>query len=347
MSSDQRSTKDKIKDAIIQEAMANGPHIMTEVLFNKIFNHHTISDPISTFNSDDFPLLKAKKVHFNSDHNKLTGYFYEIGECDKSKIVIFVHGFGNGHHRYLDLIHYLVKCGLYVFSYDATSFDESEGDGIRGFPQGIIDLTNAINYVKSLGYKESDISLVGHSWGAYSSGAVVKDFPNISKVVMISGFNKSLDLIRYNGTQWGGEKFASSFNYVEEYEQKYYPKYSLYSVVDAFNNSKTEYLFIHSEDDKTVPISAGLDFFKKEIGKNDRTMYIRLTDMGHGTSYDSIKGKAYYDDLKKRYQEYLKDKKDTTREVREHLFNLIVDKEKWTDMLSYSLMDSIINFIRN
>ena len=345
MSSDQKSTRDKIKEALIGEVKKTGPHLMTEVLFQKVFNHHTISDPISTFKNEDFPLLKAKRVAFPSGNNMLTGYFYYTDNVDKNKVVIFAHGYGNGHHRYLDLINYLVQCGLYVFSYDATSFDESEGDGIRGFPQGPQDLSNAIKFVKSEGYKEEDISLVGHSWGAYSSGAITIEYPNISRVVMISGFNKSLDLIKANGSQWGGEKFMASFSYVEGYEAKYYPTYSKYTVLNAFNNSKSDYLFIHSEDDQTVPISAGLDFFEKEIGHNSRTAFIRLKDMGHGTAYDSVKGKAYYDDLKKRYKEYLKDK-EYTREEREHLFNLIVDKDKWTDMLNYALMDSVINFIR-
>ena len=345
MSSDQKSTRDKIKDALLGEVKKSGPHIMTEVLFQKVFNHHTNSDPISTFSNEDFPLLKAEKAYFKSGKNTLTGYFYSYNNVDKSKITVFAHGYGNGHHRYLDLINYLAKNGIFVFSYDATSFDESEGDGIRGFPQGPIDLSNAIKFVKEQGYKEEDISLVGHSWGAYSSGAIPIEYPNISKVVMISGFNKSLDLIRANGSQWGGEKFMASFQYVEQYEEKYYPEYCKYTVIDAFNNSKADYLFIHSDDDQTVPISSGLDFFEKEIGHEPRTSYIRLQGMGHGTSYDSKKGKAYYDDLKYRYKEYLKDK-EYTREEREHLFNLIVDKDKWTDMLNYALMDSIINFIR-
>ena len=347
MSNSEKSTRDIIKDVLIEEVKKNTPHLMTEVIFQKVFNHHTNSDPISRFDNDDFPLLKAEKTTFLSEKNKLTGYFYSVGNVDKSNIVIFVHGFGNGHHRYLDIINYLAKNGLYVFSYDATSFDESEGKGIRGFPQGVIDLSNAIRYIKSLGYKESQISLVGHSWGAYSSGAVTIDFPNIAKVTMISGFNKSLDLIRSNGSQWGGTKFESSFTLVEQYEAKYYPKYSTYTVLEAFNKSQSEYLFIHSDDDKTVPISTGLDFFKENIGINPRVSYIRLKGMGHGTSYDSVKGKAYYDDLKERYKEYLKDKKDVTVEDRIHLFNLLVDKDKWTDMLNYALMDSIINFIRS
>lgn len=345
MSSDQISTRDKIKKALLEEAKKTAPHIMAEAIFNKVFNHHTISDPMSTFSNDDFPLLHAEKTYFQSEKNKLTGYFYYYKNVKKDKIVIFVHGFGNGHHRYLDLIDYLAKNGLYVFSYDATSFDESEGDGIRGFPQGVIDLSNAIRYIKSLGYKEEDISLVGHSWGAYSSGAVTVDFPNISKVVMISGFNKSLQLIKTHGSSWAGTKFDDSYSYIEAYERRYYPKHSLYTVVDAFNNSKSEYLIIHSADDKTVPIESGLELFQKELGKTPRISYIKLEDRGHGTSYDSAKGKAYYEDLTLRYKEYLKDK-EYTREEREHLFNLLVDKSKWLDMLNYPLMDSIIMFVK-
>lgn len=345
MSSDQISTKDKIKQALLEEAKKTAPHIMAEALFNKLFNHHTISDPMSTFSNDDFPLLRADKVLFKSGQNQLTGYFYHYQKPDKSKVVIFVHGFGNGHHRYFDLIDYLAKNGLYVFSYDATSFDESEGNGIRGFPQGLIDLSNAINYVKSLGYKEEDISLVGHSWGAYSSGAITIDYPHIAKVVMISGFNKSLDLIKSHGSAWARSKFDDSYGYIVSYEKRHFPQYSSYTVLNAFKNSQSEYLIIHSEDDKTVPIEAGLALFKEELKGNHRVSFITLKDRGHGTSYDSAKGRAYYEDLTNRYKEYLKDK-EYTRDEREHLFNLLNDKSRWTDMLNYPLMDSIVDFIK-
>ena len=143
----------RLAKTAIKKGLEASPYIFIEMLYGKIFGRKTISEPIKRFEDDDFPL--------------------------SSKMVIFAHGFGNGHHRYLEVINYIAKNGFQVFSYDATSFDESEGEGIKGFPQGVVDVISAIYYVKSIGYKEEDIILVGHSWGAYSIGAATNEFPHI------------------------------------------------------------------------------------------------------------------------------------------------------------------------
>ena len=268
------------------------PYIATDIAFKKVFYHRTQSEPISYFDNSLFPGLKAERVAFRSEKNVLTGYFYSYKNVDKTRIVIFAHGYGNGHHRYLDIINYLASQGLYVFSYDATSFDESNGDGIFGFPQGIIDLESAINFVKkSKNYKEKDIALMGHSWGAYSVGCVLNLFPNISKAIMMSGFNTASDLIRQHGIEWGGNKIDSTIEYLDEYEEFRFGEYHYLSVVDGINNSNTEIFVIHSEDDKAVPIEIGLDLYKNTFKKLDRISYKRFKDRGHGCVYCTESGK--------------------------------------------------------
>ena len=161
------------------------PYIATDLAYKKIFYHRIQSEPISSFDNSLFPYLISQRVTFKSDDNVLTGYYYSQKNVDKSKIVVFVHGYGNGHHRYLDIINYLASKGLYVFSYDATAFDESNGDGIYGFPQAIIDLECAVNFVKlDKKYKDKDIIIMGHSMGGYATGAYLNINPNISKVVL-------------------------------------------------------------------------------------------------------------------------------------------------------------------
>lgn len=76
------------------------------------------------------------------------GSLYSAGENQKG-IIILVHGFGGGgHNSYMDCINYFVKNGYYVFVYDATGNDESEGEGVGGFFQGVIDLNYAISFVE-------------------------------------------------------------------------------------------------------------------------------------------------------------------------------------------------------
>ena len=334
----------RLAQTAIKKGIEASPYIIVDILYSKIFGRKTISDPIKRFENEDFPELISEPVKFKSGDNLLAGYFYSYQKCNTKKIIIFAHGFGNGHHRYLEIINYFAKNGFYVFSYDATSFDESEGEEIKGFPQGVVDLANAINYVmQSRGYKQKDIVLVGHSWGGYSVGAVVNEFPHISKVVAFAGFNYAIDLLTEHGLQWAGQKILEQIPIMEERERRYFGKYADYKVTDAIKNSTTEFFFIHSEDDETVPIQIGLDLYRKQ--KNPRVKTKKFKDRTH-ICYNTVEGNNYFDSLKAEYNKYLKDKEDATWEDKKHLLDLIVDKDKYLNMLDYLLMDEAIEFIK-
>ena len=244
-----------------------------------------------------------------------------------------------------EIIDYLAKNGFYVFSYDATSFDESEGDGILGFPQGVIDLSNAIKYVKrTKKYKDEDIILVGHSWGAYSVGAVINEYPHISKVVSMAGFNYAVDLIHAQGNEWAGPLVEDQVPYMEEYEKRHFGKYASFKVVNAIKKSDTKFFFIHSEDDTTVPIKIGLKLYQKGNKTNKRVKFKVLKDRTH-ICYNTVEGNKYFDSLKAEYEKNLKDK-EYSFEDKKHLLDLIVDKKKYLNMMDYNLMNEIIKFIK-
>lgn len=322
------------------------PYLLTELAYKKVFYHHTYSEPYNRFDNELFPNLESSRIEFKSNENRLVGYFYNYKNVDKSKLIIFVHGFGNGHHRYLDIINYLAQNGFYVFSYDQTSFDESSGEGIYGFPNGLIDLENAINFIKkTTKYKEEDIILIGHSWGAYCVGAILNIFPRIDKAIMLSGFDKSTALIREHGYEWAGQKVDENIKYIDEYESFRFGKYASLSVTSGIKNSNSKMFIVHSSDDKVVPISIGLDLYKNQFNDSSRFIFIRYTDRGHGCVYYSLEGKSYYEDLIARYKKYLKSVNNVTNKDKDNLFNLIVDKSRYIDLLNYSLLDSIINFI--
>ena len=162
---------------------------------------------------------------------------------------------------------------------------------------------------------------------------------------MMSGFNKSTTIVRQHGLEWAGEKVDSTIEYIDEYEEFRFGGYQSLSVIDGIKNSNTEVFIVHSEDDKTVPIEIGLDLYKKEFGNNNRIIYKKFKDRGHGTVYDSLEGKEYYESIVKQYKKYTKENKNLSLEDKKHLFNILVNKEKWVDLLNYQLMDSIVNFI--
>ncbi len=99
---------------------------------------------------EDFSGLQCRECAFPSDHGQmLAGYLYSSGG-DPRGVVILAHGFGGGgHNSYMDVADYFTRHGYYVFAYDATGTDRSEGDGVGGVPQGVIDLDHAISYVEA------------------------------------------------------------------------------------------------------------------------------------------------------------------------------------------------------
>ena len=62
--------------------------------------------------------------------------------------------------------------------------------------------------------------------------------------------------------------------------------------------------------------------------------------------YNTIEGNEYFFNLKQEYNKYLKGKDDISWEDKKHLFDLIVNKDKYLNMLDYSLMKEIIKFIK-
>lgn len=332
--------------AAFQVGKEVSPYILTHQVMKKVFYKYTETDPFLLFDINDFPNLVSEREVFNNGTNDLVGYFYHYENYRDNKVIIFAHGYGNGHRRYLDVIDYLCQKGFLVFSYDMTSFDESVAPGIRSFVQGVIDLENAIDFVSNKSkYKGLPISLMGHSWGAYSVSTVLNVCPNIESVVEVSGFNSSEELIRIHKEEYAGEDAPSVEPYISTYEEYYFGRYAKFTAISGFNSTSAKILCIHSEDDKTVPIDAGLNHYKKDFNKNPRFDFKTLKNSGHGEVFYSKVGRDYYAFIRNQYNEQFKKFKDATKEDRRIYLDSIIDKSIFLNMLDQNLMDYIYDFL--
>ena len=153
--------------SIVALLLIAGDWALTVTVYNENFNQRFESyEPLMLY-VDDFDGLQRTKYEFCSNEGqKLAGYLYRFGENQRG-IVVMAHGFGGGgHNSYMDCANYFARHGYYVFSYDATGNDESEGEGVGGLPQGVIDLDYAITFVEESGnFPDLPIALFGHSWG--------------------------------------------------------------------------------------------------------------------------------------------------------------------------------------
>ena len=103
----------------------------------------------------DFPGLRMKRcVFWSKDGKKLAGYQYSRNNLNQSRgkaegLVVIAHGFGGGgQNTYMDVASYFTSQGFLVFAYDATGNDESAGKSVRGLPQGVEDLDQALRFVE-------------------------------------------------------------------------------------------------------------------------------------------------------------------------------------------------------
>ena len=165
--------------SIVAVLIIVGDWALTVMVYNENFNQRFEScEPLMLY-MDDFDGLQRTKYEFPSAQGqKLAGYMYSWGENQRG-IIVMAHGFGGGgHNSYMDCANYFARQGYYVFAYDATGNDESQGEGVGGLPQGVIDLDYAITFVEESGnFPNLPIVLFGHSWGGYSFAAYLHTIP--------------------------------------------------------------------------------------------------------------------------------------------------------------------------
>lgn len=324
-------------------------YLITKKIYDSIFKHHRYSSKVLGYSSLDFPSLKRERHTFkNSRGDTLAGYFYYIDSIKKEYVMVFAHGFGRGgHNRYLNLINYFANNGFYVFAYDATANDESEGDDIRGFTQGYLDAKKAIEYVESLTeFKDYPIVCSGHSWGAYSMSNAIKNDKRITGLIAFSGFNKATSIFKANSKIYSPTNNEAFVNYVDNYERIIFNDAADSNAIDSFKNSTAKIVIVHSDDDKTVPTSAGIDLYEEEYKDKENFLFLRFTNRGHGTIYLSKEGKEYVDSFYKIINEYAK-KNKLNDEQKDQYASTLLNRLKWNNLLDEVLLDQILDFIKH
>ena len=185
--------KEMFKTITKQFVKEAAPIVIVAEIYKNLFKRRT-RNPLLSFNIDDFRSLERYPYFFYSNNRqRLKGYMYNKKGIHPNKIIIFAHGFGDGgHHNYLDIINYLCEKGFYVFGYDATGNDESQGESINGFPQGAIDLDAAIMFVERE-YPKYPISLLGHSWGGMLALEYIinKNPKGLDKLILFSSLSSA------------------------------------------------------------------------------------------------------------------------------------------------------------
>lgn len=249
------------------------------------------------YSLDDFENLSRKKYSFMSNKGQsLCGYMYQASDSAKG-IIVFAHGLGGGgHNSYMSCINYLASNGFMVFAYDATGNDESEGDGVNGIPQGVIDLDHAISFVENYDeFPDLPILLFGHSWGAYSVCSVLNYHPEVQAVIACSGFNKSTDIIEIQGKKEIGNGIYAMLPFMKLYEAVQFRQYATADSLSGIASTKAPIMIVQSSDDEVVPLKYGYNLFYSKLKTDERVSFVKVNKLGHNLGFEKYKTDKCYD----------------------------------------------------
>ena len=276
------------------------------------------------FSEKDFPGLKKYPYSFTgSDGQKLQGYFYCYENPIADRLIVFEHGMGGGHRSYFREIETLAQKGYLVYSYDHTGCMESEGENTKGFSQSLNDLDCCMKALKKIGeLKNYDISVMGHSWGGFSSMNIPALHPEISHVVAMSGFVSVSEMLKqiFYGKN-------SIYRYFYEIEENNNPVFSKTNAIESLKNTNTKVLIIHSSDDKTVNSKKHFEVIKKGLSSNKNIEFLLLNGKNHNPNFEGS-AVAYKDDFFKQLSKKLKKKELSTDEQKK----AFVDSFDWWKM---------------
>ena len=236
------------------------------------------------FSADDFPGLKKEAYAFkNQKGERLQGYFYHYDSPKPYRIVVFDHGMGGGHRSYMREIEMLARHGYRVFAYDHTGCMESEGEGTNGFAQSLRDLNDALCALKAEpSCVGCEISVMGHSWGAFSTMNIAAVHPDVKGIVAMAGFVSVKQMLR----QMFGVGIAKFFyKRMWRVEQAANPDFVGYNAVQTLKEADVPALLIYCVSDPIVKVQYHRDVLLEALSGCERVRFLSMADRGHNPNY--------------------------------------------------------------
>jgi len=297
-----------------------------EKLFNNTFK---IDSRIESYVNEDFN-LDAKQVKIPCDNDTLTGYLYSYKEPKNDIIVVFFHGMFSSKESYLQEIGYIANKGFLVLGFDYSGTNESSGT-LRGLGNSLRCANAAINYIKSNPeLSNRKIYTIGHSWGGYAAGNIVKLHPDIAGTVLLAPFNTTKGLVKALIPN------ATHISLFINYDNKLTNGFSKYKVVDSLRNYNNPVLVIQSKTDPIVPYNIGLGKIEEKLKDKTNIKYITPENRLHNPDYTI--------EATKLFLKFQQDLKKVKKEKQDEFYKSC-DFRKMGE-LDPVVMDEIIDFFK-
>ena len=275
-------------------------NLLEKAYRKNLFIRNDNPNGIFYFTPADFDGLQAHPYTFPSSMgHELKGYFYHYENPIPNRLVVFDHGMGNGHRAYMREIERLARGGFLVFSYDHTGCMESGGESTNGFAQSLKDLDDCFKALKAeSALAGRSFSVMGHSWGRFSTMNIDSLHPEITHVVSMSGFVSVKRMLEqtFAGILKGAVKTMYGL------EKQANPDFADFDAVQSLKNTSAKVLLIASSDDKIVKKEFHFDVLQKELREKENISFLLTEGKGHNPSYtcDAVQYKdAFFADFQK------------------------------------------------
>lgn len=282
------------------------------------------TESVFYFSPKDFCDLQFEPHTFTaSAGHTLQGYFYQYENPISDRLIVFDHGFGGGHRAYMKEIEKLCRHGYRVFAYDHTGCMASGGESPNGLAQSLCDLNDCITMLRAdARYAKVDISVMGHSWGAFSTLNITALHPDISHIVALCGFVSVPEMIAtfFAGPMKGYRKAVLAL------EEQSNPVFVTYNAAQTLATSQTKALLIYSENDKLC-VRSHYDLLRARLEGKENVHLWLVHDKGHNPNY-TVEAVAYLERFGKARSKLLR-KKGVTAEQKA-AFVASFDWEKMT-----------------
>ena len=267
------------------------------------------TETVFYFSAADFDGLQVEPYAFPSSMgHTLQGYLYSYDNPIDGRLIVFDHGFGGGHRAYMKEIEKLCAHGYLVFAYDHTGCMESGGDSPNGLAQSLCDLDDCLRAIASDEmFSGLDISVMGHSWGAFSTMNIAALHPEVSRIVAMSGFVSVEEMMK---TFFAGP-LAPYRRAVLELEAQANPKYVNFNAIESLKNANVKALLIYSANDQLCR-RTHYDILKEGLAQNKNVRMMLVQNKGHNPNY-TTEAVASLAAFQKAHAKFVK-KKNTTKE---------------------------------
>lgn len=251
------------------------------------------------FAPSDFAGLSWDDIDFTGDRGqRLYGHIYYRGAKRSDTVLVFDHGMGCGHVAYMKEIDLLTKRGFTVATYDHTGTRRSEGADIGCMAQSLADLECFIGALKQTELGAAEIAVIGHSWGGFSAMNIPALCPEVKKVVAISGFVNTHQVLKDALT--GLLKLYTKA--ILNVEDEVIPRFNGISSIESLKSSGAKALIIHSRDDTTVRFETSYMALKEALEGGGRVEFLAEDDKLHHPTYthEAVKYRSQFSAERKR-----------------------------------------------